>query len=306
MPPLVTIGITCHNAERTIERALRSALQQNWQNVEVVIVDDHSTDESWAILTARAAQESRIRIFQHQHNLGVAEARNSIVRHARGDFICFADDDDVSMPTRVSEQLARIVSYEASQGTSLILCYCNRYVTTDGVHRTLAGAPIGSTPPEPQGSIVADFVLGLPVPDRVAGWGLMGAGTMMARKSSLLLVGTFEPSFRREEEQDLSVRAALMGAHFISVDRPLITQYKTQSEDKSGMKPLQYALMLRDKHRDYLDQRGLYHASRMFARSNYWGNKKHRLKSRFYRALGYALAPQLIPAYLKRRSGGAE
>ncbi len=125
---------------------------------------------------------------------------------------------------------------------------------------------------------------------------------MMARREAYLKVGSFDAAFRRCEELDLAIRAAQMGAHFIAVDQPLVTQYKTQSPDKSGMKPLHYALMLRDKHREYLARKGLYHASRMFARSNFWSSKKDKLKSRFYRALGYAVAPQLIPGYLKRRS----
>jgi GT2 family glycosyltransferase len=124
----------------------------------------------------------------------------------------------------------------------------------------------------------------------------------MARKSTFEAIGSFDPQFRRCAEWDMAIRASQMGAHFIAVDRPLITQHKTQSEDKSGMKPLYYALMLREKHREYLAKKGLYHASRMFARSNFWGNRKRIFRSRFYRALGYALAPQLIPDYLRRRS----
>ena len=302
----VTIGITCHNAADTIGRAVTSALAQDWPNLEVVAVDDCSTDGSWGILLELAAQEPRLKVVRHEVNKGYPSALNSILSRASGEFVAIFDDDDDHVADRLRAQVERIARYEEATGATLVLCYSNRAVVKTGQSGAdHVAQAIGRVAPEPHGPEVADYILGIGArSDRT--WGMFGSCTLMARKSTFDAIGPFDPNFRRSAEWDIAIRAAQMGAHFISVNRPLITQYKTHSEDKSGMKPLHYALMLRDKHRDYLDQRGLYHASRMFARSNFWGNKKHRLKSRFYRALGYALAPQLIPAYLKRRSGGAE
>ncbi|HEV7416277.1 MAG TPA: glycosyltransferase [Tianweitania sediminis] len=302
----ITIGITCHNAADTIARAVTSALRQDWPDLEVVAVDDCSTDGSWGILSELAAQEPRLKVVRHEVNKGYPSALNSILSRASGEFVAIFDDDDDHVADRLRAQVERITTYEKVTGATLVLCYSNRAVVKTGQSGAdhIAQA-IGRVAPEPHGPEVADYILGIGGrSDRI--WGMFGSCTLMARKSTFDAIGPFDPNFRRSAEWDMAIRAAQMGAYFISVDRPLITQYKTQSEDKSGLKPLHYALMLRDKHRDYLDQRGLYHASRMFARSNFWGNKKHRLKSRFYRALGYALAPQLIPAYLTRRSGGAK
>lgn len=302
LPPLVSIGIATHNAEETALRALDSALRQTWPNVEVVVVDDSSTDGTWEMVTAFASKHSNVTVRQNVPNGGVACVRNTIVGIANGEFICFLDDDDLNRSDRVERQISRILAYEESHGTDMIFCYCGRDVVAGGTVHT-APSPIGSNPPEPFGPSVADYVLGLPAAGAKNIGGPMGCGTMMARKTTLQRAGLFDVKFRRAEEMDLAVRAALMGAHFISVDEPLITQYKTAGVEKAGTKPLQYSLLLLEKHRAYLQGRRLYLASQMFARSSFWGSKKRKILARFYRAFGYALAPQLIPARFKRRSG---
>lgn len=302
--PTVTIGLTCHNASDTIARAVESALAQEWPELEVVAVDDCSTDSSWEILSELAGREPRLKIVRHEVNKGYPSALNTILERASGEFVAIFDDDDDNVPDRVKAQVERITAYEAQTKAQLVLCYSNRAVVKNGQKEADHTAwAIGRTAPEPHGPEVADYILGIgAAPDRM--WGMFGSCTLMARKSTFAAIGAFDPDFRRCAEWDMAIRGAQMGAHFIAVNRPLITQYKTQSADKSGTRPLHFALMLRDKHRGYLDSRGLYLASKMFARSNFWGNKKQKLKSQFYRALGYVLAPQLIPSYLKRRSGG--
>lgn len=304
VPPRITIGITCYNAADTIDRAVTSALMQDWPDVEVVAVDDCSNDGSWGVLCELAAREPRLKLVRHKLNKGYPSALNSILSLASGEFVAIFDDDDDNVPDRLRAQLERIIAYETASGAKLVLCYSNRSVVKMGQSGAdhIAEA-IGRMAPEPHGLEVADYIFGIAArSDRV--WGMFGSCTLMARKSTFEAIGPFDPSFRRCAEWDLAIRASQIGTHFIAVDRPLITQYKTQSDDKSGTKPLHYALMLRDKHRAYLDKRGLYFASCMFARSNFWGNKKYRLKSRCFRVLGYLLAPQLLPTYLLRRLGG--
>jgi GT2 family glycosyltransferase len=80
----------------------------------------------------------------------------------------------------------------------------------------------------------------------------------MARTEALRALGGFDARFRRCAELDLAVRAALNGAHFISVDAPLVTQYLTHSADKAGNADLRYRLLLLDKHKSYLGQKRAY------------------------------------------------
>src|ERR1043165_3384420 len=101
-PPLVTVGLTAFNSADTVVRALHSALRQTWRPIEVVAVDDCSTDGTRVILDRLAEQHPELRLFGNAINGGVAVSRNRIVGEARGEFVVFFDDDDESLPERVA------------------------------------------------------------------------------------------------------------------------------------------------------------------------------------------------------------
>src|SRR5262249_1773908 len=126
--PLITIGITCYNAADTIARAMHSALRQDWPCFEVIIVDDRSTDGSVRIIEEFISREPRARLIVHERNTGVAAARNTIVDNARGDFVAYFDDDDVSVPDRLRAQWRRLIDYERAAHARLVFCYANRNV----------------------------------------------------------------------------------------------------------------------------------------------------------------------------------
>lgn len=94
MEKKVTIAVTVHNRERYIAECLDSVMAQSWRNIEVICVDDASTDGSFAILQRYAAQDSRIRLHRFEENGGVQRARNHAIAMAKGEYIVFVDDDD--------------------------------------------------------------------------------------------------------------------------------------------------------------------------------------------------------------------
>ncbi len=274
---------------------------QDWPHLEIVVVDDCSTDGSWDVLEELASRDDRIRVIRHEVNKGYPAALNTIVSHAQGEFVAFFDDDDDNVPDRLRAQVERIEAYERGTGAQLVFCYSNRAVVHGGETKPhhIAKA-IGRVPREPSGPMVADFILGIDA-DPGYTWGRFGSCTLMVRRSTLDAVGPFDETFRRSAEWDMAIRGAQMGAHFIAVDRPLITQHKTATADKAGTIPLRYALKLRDKHRDYLKARGLYRASRLIAHSNFHGNGQRKWRARGFRALAYLTAPKLIGGFLARR-----
>ena len=91
--PLVTIIIPSYNSEKTISRVIDSVLAQTYQNWELIIVDDGSSDASPQILDQYAKENHRITVI-HQIRLGVSEARNSGIDLAQGEYLVFADADD--------------------------------------------------------------------------------------------------------------------------------------------------------------------------------------------------------------------
>ena len=93
MKPLISVPIPVFNAERYLRRCLNSVVNQTYRNLEVIIVDDGSSDGSGQICDDYAARDSRIRVI-HQENKGVAAARNAALDIATGDYILFVDSDD--------------------------------------------------------------------------------------------------------------------------------------------------------------------------------------------------------------------
>ncbi len=103
MPPLVSIIIPCHNAERWLAAAIESALAQTWPSVEIIVVNDGSSDGSLAV--AQNFSSRGVRVID-QPNAGASAARNAGWRAARGDFLQFLDADDLLSPDKIARQLA--------------------------------------------------------------------------------------------------------------------------------------------------------------------------------------------------------
>jgi glycosyltransferase involved in cell wall biosynthesis len=301
--PLITIGITCFNAADTIARAVDSALKQDWPNKEIIVMDDASTDGSEAVYREMAKQHPQLRIVRGEVNQGVAAARNRLLAEAQGEFVAFFDDDDESRHDRLTTQWQRITDYESLHGAELVLCYSNRnVVTADETKRHYSVMAIGREAPEPSGPIVAKYVLGCLADSRHV-WGKLGSCTLMARRHTLIAVGGFDASFRRCEEWDLAVRAALRGAHFIAVNEPLITQFNTSSDDKAGKIPLENGLKLRRKHRDYLTNENRYLASVVMTYAWFHANNRHHWRSRLFQGLAYGLMPSIFASKVASRIG---
>lgn len=109
MNPTVSIIIPAYNAAAYLQRAVASALAQTFANIEVVVVDDGSTDETPSLADQLASQDQRIRVV-HQSNRGLAEARRTGVNAASGDYVCHLDADDELTPDAVDFLLGKCQS----------------------------------------------------------------------------------------------------------------------------------------------------------------------------------------------------
>lgn len=101
---LVSIITPMYNGERFVSQTIESVLSQTYQNWEMIIVDDGSKDNSSTIVQQYATQEPRIR-FIKQPNRGSAAARNNALSHAKGQYICFLDADDLWDPIFLAHQI---------------------------------------------------------------------------------------------------------------------------------------------------------------------------------------------------------
>ena len=114
--PAVSVVLCTHNGSRYLDRAIWSIRRQTLTDLELIVIDDGSTDGTPGILERHAADDARVRIARTEH-LGLAEARNRGLTLARSRWVALMDDDDVSLPERLDHQLRFL---EANQGVSAL------------------------------------------------------------------------------------------------------------------------------------------------------------------------------------------
>lgn len=282
--PLITIGITSFNSEENIIRALNSAINQTWQNKEIIVVDDFSSDNTAQIIENYIKDFDVFKFFKHKKNYGYPAALNTIIRNSCGEYIAIFDSDDESLNERIYKQYYRFLEYNKINKTKNIICYSNRKVINKSkTNSSQIAYAIGRNEIEPRGTFVADFILGVKVPDKKISYGVFGSCTMFMRKSTFKKVGYFDKSFRRESEHDFAIRAAFKNFHFISVNEPLVIQYKTNAEYKSKKNVLKYSILLNKKYKKYLISKKSYYGSIFLTLTkNYYFRKNKILSYLFY------------------------
>ncbi len=255
--PLITIAITCFNAEKTIERALMSALNQDWSNCEILVVDDASKDSSKRILKEHELQNNNLKIFYQLKNKGCAASRNLLISKAKGEFIAFFDDDDFSRSDRIRLQYEHLTNYELKQSTKLVLCFASGSRIYPNTYKKCIKA-VGAFGTPPIGFEMANYLL---FNERIKHIDY-GAGvptcSLLARTSILKEIGGFDSKIRRQEDVDLAIRLAMKGCHFIGIKEPVINQYVSLSDDKSVLNEYKNSILLIEKNREYLTSKGLY------------------------------------------------
>lgn len=101
--PLVSIIMPVYNVERYVKEAIDSALGQTYQHLELIIMNDGSTDGTADI--CRSYTDPRVRFHENAANMGVLRTRNEALKLAKGDYVAWLDSDDISLPTRIEKQV---------------------------------------------------------------------------------------------------------------------------------------------------------------------------------------------------------
>lgn len=107
--PLVSVLMTAYNISDRIETALNGLLNQSWRNIEIIVVDDASTDDTGTVVQALASQDARIRYFRLPCNGGTYVAKTAGFQHSRGEFVTCHDSDDWSHPQRIERQVQPLI-----------------------------------------------------------------------------------------------------------------------------------------------------------------------------------------------------
>lgn len=116
--PLVSVIIPTYNRSSLVPRAIESVRRQTYRNVEILVIDDGSVDDTQSVV--RKIPDDRIRYIRHEINKGLPAARNTGIRAARGEYIAFLDDDDEWRQDKLERQLDVIKDYDAVLCTAVV------------------------------------------------------------------------------------------------------------------------------------------------------------------------------------------
>lgn len=223
MPTVSAIVPTYDDAE-SLPRAIDSVLAQTIDDVEVVVVDDASTDDTQSVLEAYA-DEDRVRAFRHDENQGGNAARNTGLERARGEYVGLLDADDEWHPEKCQRQLEVL----ADADDDCVAAYCDWEYDLDGrTSRVEAAASavlsrFESTDGPTEGDREAL------APEILADDLHTAAGsTLLVERETAVAVGGFDEAFDRFQDTEFLLRVVVAGA-LVHVEDPLMTRYDTGS-----------------------------------------------------------------------------
>ncbi len=221
--PLVSVVIPVYNRVSTLERALRSVLMQCYDAIEVIVVDDGSTDGSQAVV--QRVNDPRVQLVQHDKNRGVSAARNTGIERANGAFLAFQDSDDEWLAGKLSAQ----VDCMNAAGEDCVLVYCTKVVYGRDEGRNFGDRRVACVPPAGATDLSGDMRQAL-----IHGT-FISPQTMLMRTDAVRRMGGFDHRIYGSEEWDFCQRLAELG-RFDFVDEPLVNTY-IQNDSISAFNP---------------------------------------------------------------------
>ncbi len=208
--PLVSIVIPTYNRENLILRAINSVDEQTFQNFEIIVVDDASTDSTEQVIAD--LNHSKIKYVKLEENVGQCAARNVAINMAEGEYIGLLDSDDIWLPEKLEKQIEIFKNSDDKLGA----VYCGNY-EIDEVKNTKTLIDL----PKYRGDIYR-ILLGGFCPSTTS--------KFLLKKKALLDVGSFDEYLPTFVDFDLWLRIAQKGYTFDYVDEPMMIKYEHHGE----------------------------------------------------------------------------
>lgn len=264
MKPFISVIIPNFNRQQLIQRAIESVNQQNYSNVEIIVVDDKSTDQSVSVIQNLQKQQDNLLLFVVEENSGANACRNLGVEQAKGEYIAFLDSDDYFLPTKLEKQV-KILQERPEVG----------FVVTGfgakGVH-TL-----------PEGMI--------PLKETIKQNNLGGFSTLMVRKALFHQVGGLDNKLLSCQDWDLFLKLLQVSQGYKLAEDLVAYEVQEDSISKNSTKVIQGYQIVSQKARainqtlqvlpekDLLAYQEYYLAMRYFKLGKIKETRQHLMKS---------------------------
>ncbi len=187
MRPEVSVIIPTYNRPELLRRAVRSVLNQSFEDFEVIIVDDASPIDIKSIV--ESFNDNRVKYIRHRTNLGAPVARNNGIKRARGKFIAFLDDDDEWLPERLEVQIYKFEELDNEFGVVYGGFY---YISQE------TGKIIGQRLPRLRGNVYRELLKE----------NFIGSPTLLIRKECFKKAGLFDKKLTSSQDWDMWLRIA--------------------------------------------------------------------------------------------------
>ena len=216
----VSVIVPTYNRGEHLKRTIGSVLNQRFDDFELIVVDDASTDDTKAVVDE--FDDPRIRYLAHRDNKGGSAARNTGIKASKGEYIAFLDDDDEWHPDKLGHQITHL----ERRSDDWVAAYCDYRTVRHGTGKRLR-------------YIVSDFLTGTSDPQRKPEGGeevipavlamdlsLGGASTLVVKRSVVEQLGGFDPDFPRHQDWEFLLRLLHIGK-LAYIDEPLVIKHES-------------------------------------------------------------------------------
>jgi glycosyltransferase involved in cell wall biosynthesis len=226
--PLVSVNLTTYERAHLLPRALDSVLNQSYQQLELIVVDDGSTDDTSAVVAEYQLRDDRIKYYRHNANQGNARARNTALTHCTGEFVAFMDDDDEWIdPDKLARQLD---IFRRSPDVGIVCSSVRRYASEAKYDDLLIQKPPDLT----------SHILG--------GNGIIYSPTVMVRRSTTIELGGFDEGMSKGVDSEFFRRCIVTYGYDVYIMPEITTAVHAYGMDR--MTPV---LTLSDANRSLMN-----------------------------------------------------
>lgn len=176
--PLISVLLSVYNDDENIKKSIDSILSQSYKNIELLVIDDGSTDHTNEILNS--IKDTRLKIFRNEENLGLTKCLNILIKKSQGQILARQDSDDISLPTRLE------VQYSLLNKSQLDACTTRAFIKNTK-----------KTIPKFSHLLPIKFVIKYKNP--------FIHGTLMVRKNAVLDIGMYDENIKYAQDYKLFI-----------------------------------------------------------------------------------------------------